>query len=134
MIKCADWILQKQVRTVGDWKVKNKKGQPGGWYFEFNNEFYPDVDDSAMFVWRWVRSRFQRTYQRESVQRAIDWIFSMQCKIGGWASFDKDNTRMVFQHIPFADTTPCSIRRRWTSADEFWKCWRPMDMIRPMRE
>src|SRR5438874_6729824 len=48
MVKCADWILQKQVRTVGDWKVKNKQGQPGGWYFEFNNEFYPDVDDSAM--------------------------------------------------------------------------------------
>ena len=48
MVKCADWILQKQVRTVGDWKVKNPQGQPGGWYFEFNNEFYPDVDDSAM--------------------------------------------------------------------------------------
>ena len=42
-------------------------------------------------------------YQRESVQRAIDWIFSMQCKNGGWASFDKDNDKMVFQHIPFAD-------------------------------
>ncbi len=42
-------------------------------------------------------------YQRESVQRAIDWIFSMQCRNGGWASFDKDNDRMVFQHIPFAD-------------------------------
>jgi squalene-hopene/tetraprenyl-beta-curcumene cyclase len=37
------------------------------------------------------------------VQRAIDWIFSMQCKNGGWASFDKDNDKMVFQHIPFAD-------------------------------
>ncbi len=42
-------------------------------------------------------------YQRESVQRAIDWILSMQCKNGGWASFDKDNDQMVFQHIPFAD-------------------------------
>ena len=42
-------------------------------------------------------------YQRESVQRAIDWIFSMQCKNGGWASFDKDNDKMVFQYIPFAD-------------------------------
>ena len=42
-------------------------------------------------------------YQRESVQRAIDWIFSMQCKNGGWASFDKDNDKMVFEHIPFAD-------------------------------
>src|SRR5438067_5999445 len=48
VVKCADWILQKQVRNPGDWKVKNKKGIPGGWYFEFNNEFYPDVDDSAM--------------------------------------------------------------------------------------
>ncbi len=48
MIKSADWILQKQVRKPGDWKVKNKQGQPGGWYFEFNNEFYPDVDDTAM--------------------------------------------------------------------------------------
>ena len=104
MVKCADWILQKQVRTVGDWKVKNKKGQPGGWYFEFNNEFYPDVDDSAMVCLGLSRVEHPNgRYQRESVQRAIDWIFSMQCKNGGWASFDKDNDKMVFEHIPFAD-------------------------------
>ena len=104
MIKCADWILQKQVRNVGDWKVKNKKGQPGGWYFEFNNEFYPDVDDSAMVCLGLSQVEHPNgRYQRESVQRAIDWIFSMQCKSGGWASFDKDNDRMVFQYIPFAD-------------------------------
>ena len=42
-------------------------------------------------------------YQRESVQRAIDWVLSMQCRDGGWASFDKDNDRMVFQYVPFAD-------------------------------
>ena len=42
-------------------------------------------------------------YQDKSVQRAIDWVLSMQCKNGGWASFDKDNDRMVFQQIPFAD-------------------------------
>jgi squalene-hopene/tetraprenyl-beta-curcumene cyclase len=104
LVKCADWILQKQVRTVGDWKIKNKQGQPGGWYFEFNNEFYPDVDDSAMVCLALSRVEHSNgRYQRESVQRAIDWIFSMQCKNGGWASFDKDNDRMVFQHIPFAD-------------------------------
>jgi squalene-hopene/tetraprenyl-beta-curcumene cyclase len=104
MIKCADWILQKQVRTVGDWKVKNRKGQPGGWYFEFNNEFYPDVDDSAMVCLALTQVEHPNgRYQRESVQRAIDWIFSMQCRNGGWASFDKNNDRMVFQHIPFAD-------------------------------
>jgi squalene-hopene/tetraprenyl-beta-curcumene cyclase len=104
LVKCADWILQKQVRTVGDWKVKNPKGQPGGWYFEFNNEFYPDVDDSAMVCLALSRVEHPNgRYQRESVQRAIEWIFSMQCKNGGWASFDKDNDRMVFQYVPFAD-------------------------------
>jgi squalene-hopene/tetraprenyl-beta-curcumene cyclase len=104
MVKSADWMLQKQVRTVGDWKVKNKNGQPGGWYFEFNNEFYPDVDDTAMVCLALSRVDHPNgRYQRESVQRAIDWVFSMQCKNGGWASFDKDNDKMVFEHIPFAD-------------------------------
>ena len=104
MVKSADWILQKQVRNGGDWQVKNKTGKPGGWYFEFNNEFYPDVDDSAMVCLALSRVEHPNgRYQRESVQRAIDWIFSMQCQGGGWASFDKDNDRMVFQHIPFAD-------------------------------
>ena len=104
MVKCADWILQKQVRSVGDWKVKNPAGQPGGWYFEFNNEFYPDVDDSAMVCLGLSRVEHPNgRYQRESEQRAIDWIFSMQCRNGGWASFDNNNYRMVFQHVPFAD-------------------------------
>ncbi len=104
MVQCADWILQKQVRTAGDWKVKNRKGQPGGWYFEFNNEFYPDVDDSAMVCLALSRVEHPNgRYQRESVQRAIDWILSMQCRNGGWASFDKNNDRMVFQYVPFAD-------------------------------
>ncbi|HEX8816439.1 MAG TPA: squalene--hopene cyclase [Terriglobales bacterium] len=104
LVKSADWILQKQVRHPGDWKVNNPEGQPAGWYFEYNNEFYPDVDDSAMVCIGLSRVEHPNDrYQRESVQRAIDWIFSMQCKNGGWASFDKDNDRMVFQHIPFAD-------------------------------
>jgi squalene-hopene/tetraprenyl-beta-curcumene cyclase len=104
MVQGADWVLQKQVRNSGDWKVKNKRGQPGGWYFEFNNEFYPDVDDSAMVCLGLSRVKHPNgRYQRESVQRAIDWILSMQCRNGGWASFDKDNDRMVFEHIPFAD-------------------------------
>jgi len=104
MVKSADWILQKQVRQPGDWTVKNKKGKPGGWYFEFNNEFYPDVDDTAMVALGLAQVEHPNgRYQLESVERAIDWIMSMQCKNGGWASFDKDNDRMVFQYIPFAD-------------------------------
>ena len=104
MLKAADWILSKEVRYKGDWAVKVRNVQPGGWYFEFNNEFYPDVDDSAMVLLGLDKVENPRErYQHDVCNRAIDWIFAMQCRNGGWASFDKDNTRMVFQHIPFAD-------------------------------
>jgi squalene-hopene/tetraprenyl-beta-curcumene cyclase len=104
LLKAADWILSKEVRSRGDWAVKVPRVQPGGWYFEFNNEFYPDVDDSAMVLLGLDKVKNPRErYQHDVCRRAIDWIFAMQCKNGGWASFDKDNTRMVFQNIPFAD-------------------------------
>ena len=104
MVKAADWILSKQVREYGDWAVKNKKGKPAGWYFEFNNEYYPDVDDTAQVCLGLghVATANER-YHHDSVERAIEWMFTMQCKNGGFASFDKDNTKMVFQYIPFAD-------------------------------
>jgi len=104
MIAAADWLLKKQVTHKGDWAVKNKKALPAGWYFEFNNEFYPDVDDSAMVMLGLGREEHpNERYQHESVKRAIDWVLSMQCRNGGWPSFDKDNNRMVFQYVPFAD-------------------------------
>jgi squalene-hopene/tetraprenyl-beta-curcumene cyclase len=104
MLKAADWLLSKEVRHKGDWAVKNRKTQPGGWYFEFNNEFYPDVDDSGQVLLALNKVDNPRErYQYDVCQRAIDWIFSMQCRNGGWASFDKDNTKMIFQHVPFAD-------------------------------
>ncbi len=104
MVAAADWMLQKQITHRGDWSVKAKKAQPAGWYFEFNNEFYPDVDDTAMvnLALSLVDHPNER-YQHESAGRAIEWVLAMQCKQGGWASFDKDNTRMVFQYVPFAD-------------------------------
>ncbi len=104
MVKAAEWMLKKQVTHKGDWSVKVPKVQPGGWYFEFNNEFYPDVDDSAqvMLSLNHVRTSNER-YQDETEKRALNWVLAMQCKNGGWASFDKDNNKMVFQHIPFAD-------------------------------
>src|SRR5712691_3214899 len=104
MVTAADWMLKKQVAHRGDWSVKNPHAAPAGWYFEFNNEFYPDVDESAMVLLGLNNVQHQNeSYQHESSQRAIEWIFSMQCKNGGWASFDKDNDRMVFQYVPFAD-------------------------------
>ncbi len=104
LVQPSEWMLKKQVTRRGDWCVKNRKAAPAGWYFEFNNEFYPDVDDSAQVLLALSRVKTtNESYHTKSAQRAIEWILSMQCKNGGWASFDKDNDRMVFQQIPFAD-------------------------------
>jgi squalene-hopene/tetraprenyl-beta-curcumene cyclase len=104
MLKAADWILSKEVRQKGDWAEKVKNVEPGGWYFEFNNEFYPDVDDTGqvLMALNCVENPRER-YQYEVCQRAINWVWAMQCKNGGWAAFDKDNTKSIFQYIPFAD-------------------------------
>ena len=104
LIRAADWMLSKEVRHKGDWAVKSRHAVPGGWYFEFNNEFYPDVDDTAQVLLALNKVDNPRErYQYDVCQRAIEWMFSMQCRNGGWGSFDKDNTKMIFEHIPFAD-------------------------------
>ncbi len=104
MLKAADWLLAKEVRHKGDWAEKVKNVEPGGWYFEFNNEFYPDIDDTGqvLLALNCVDNPRER-YQHEVCQRALNWIWAMQCKNGGWAAFDKDNTKSIFQYIPFAD-------------------------------
>ncbi|HUD57414.1 MAG TPA: squalene--hopene cyclase [Terracidiphilus sp.] len=104
MIKAADWLLSKEVRHMGDWAVKVPKTEPGGWYFEYNNEFYPDTDDTAQVLLALNKVDNPRErYQISVAERAIRWEFAMQCRNGGWGSFDKDNTKMIFQYIPFAD-------------------------------
>lgn len=104
MVKAADWLLSKEVRHKGDWAVKVPNVEPGGWYFEYNNEFYPDTDDTAQVLM--ALSKVNNPRERLQIQvaeRAIEWEFAMQCRNGGWGSFDKDNTKMIFQYIPFAD-------------------------------
>ena len=104
MIKAADWMLAREVRHKGDWAVKVPNVDPGGWYFEFANEYYPDTDDTAQVLLALSKVDNPREqYQHQVCQRAIDWDLAMQCKNGGWGSFDKDNTKMIFQFIPFAD-------------------------------
>ena len=104
LLRAVDWMLSKEIRQKGDWAVKVKNVEPGGWCFEFENEFYPDVDDTAqvLLALKCVDNPRER-YQHEVAQRALDWLFAMQCKNGGWAAFDKDNTKRIFESIPFAD-------------------------------
>ena len=104
LVKAADWLLSKEVRHKGDWAEKVRNTVPGGWYFEFNNEFYPDTDDTAQVLMALSKVDNPREpSQRQAVDRAIGWEFAMQCRSGGWGSFDRDCTKMIFQYIPFAD-------------------------------
>ncbi len=45
----VDWLVARQIRAPGDW-AETVPVQPGGWCFEFNNDFYPDSDDTAMVL------------------------------------------------------------------------------------
>jgi squalene-hopene/tetraprenyl-beta-curcumene cyclase len=102
--RAADWMLSKEVRRQGDWSVKRPHVEPSGWAFEFNNEFYPDVDDTAMVLLAFEKGRASdETKQRACEKRAVDWLLAMQGKDGGWAAFDVDNNWKILSHVPFAD-------------------------------
>jgi squalene-hopene/tetraprenyl-beta-curcumene cyclase len=100
LIKTGKWLLSKEVRDLGDWSVKRPKLKPGGWYFEYENEFYPDIDDTAMVL---LALRDLPVPSSDAICRAIEWVLAMQGTDGGWASFDVDNNRQLFCSIPFAD-------------------------------
>ena len=104
LVKSADWVLSKQVLGAGDWQVKNKDAEPGGWVFEFRNDFYPDVDDTAFVLMALQRVKFPDPKRMEAaVRRGIQWLLSMQNRDGGWGAFDRDNNKAFLCNIPFAD-------------------------------
>ncbi len=102
--RTADWLLSKEVRRRGDWSAKRPEAEPSGWAFEFNNDFYPDVDDTAMVLLAFEKARgSDAATQQACGKRAIDWLLAMQGKDGGWAAFDVDNNWKILSHVPFAD-------------------------------
>ncbi|MBS1840130.1 MAG: squalene--hopene cyclase [Acidobacteria bacterium] len=104
LVKAADWILSKQILGGGDWQVKNKDAEPGGWAFEFRNDHYPDVDDTAFILMALQRVKFpDEARMKAATRRAVQWLISMQNRDGGWAAFDRDNDSKFLCNIPFAD-------------------------------
>jgi squalene-hopene/tetraprenyl-beta-curcumene cyclase len=102
--RAANWVLQREIRRKGDWSVKSPNTAPSGWAFEFNNDFYPDIDDTAMILLALSRAHASDpAAQRAAEQRALAWILEMQSRDGGWAAFDKDNNWQFLSHVPFAD-------------------------------
>jgi squalene-hopene/tetraprenyl-beta-curcumene cyclase len=106
--KAADWLLDKQIlETRGDWAVKNKKGVPGGWAFEFENDYFPDVDDTIEVLMFLFKRGLNTGREKKSFERGLEWLLSMQSKNGGWAAFDMDNTLQWVNRIPFSDHGAC---------------------------
>jgi squalene-hopene/tetraprenyl-beta-curcumene cyclase len=108
--KSASWLRAKEVRHVGDWAmVKNAYAEPSGWAFEYENDYYPDTDDTMMVLMalRLVRPVEAIEGSREDsgtqFARALRWLLSFQCRDGGWAAFDKDVTQRWLEDVPFAD-------------------------------
>lgn len=102
--RAADWLLSKEIRRKGDWAVKRPGLTPGGWAFEFANEYYPDIDDTAMVLLALLHARASDPErQARAERRAIDWLFGMQSSDGGWAAFDVDNNWQLLNKVPFAD-------------------------------
>jgi squalene-hopene/tetraprenyl-beta-curcumene cyclase len=100
----ADWLISKEIRRQGDWAIKRPDTEPSGWAFEFNNEFYPDVDDTAMVLLAFDKIKASdEVKQRACIKRAVNWLLAMQGKDGGWAAFDVDNNWSILSDVPFAD-------------------------------
>ena len=103
----ARWLIGREVRLEGDWKKSNPEGRPGGWYFEYANEFYPDTDDTAEVLTALAGVRFpspaEEARRRDALERGQAWLVSMQNRDGGWGAFDKGCDNEILTFIPFAD-------------------------------
>ncbi|HHQ49685.1 MAG TPA: squalene--hopene cyclase, partial [Acidobacteria bacterium] len=101
--KALDWLVDRQIlNQPGDWKEKAPGANGGGWAFQYNNPWYPDLDDTALVAWAIHEAGFRPEYA-ERVDLAADWLCSLQSRRGGFASFDPDNTAYFLNEIPFAD-------------------------------
>jgi squalene-hopene/tetraprenyl-beta-curcumene cyclase len=101
--RALDWLQTKQLLDQpADWRVNKPELAGGGWAFQFANDFYPDLDDTAVVAWSMHQAHDSSRYA-ESVRRALDWLVGMQSRDGGFAAFDADNTCYYLNKIPFAD-------------------------------
>ncbi|MFD8455417.1 squalene--hopene cyclase [Streptomyces antimycoticus] len=104
LVKAADWMLAEQIDRPGDWSVRRPGLPSGGWAFEFHNDNYPDIDDTAEVVLALRRVDHPEPERIEAaVRRAMRWTLGMQSKNGAWGAFDVDNTSPLPNKLPFCD-------------------------------
>lgn len=104
LARAAEWLVAREVRHKGDWSVKRPDLAPSGWAFQFANEHYPDIDDTAMVLLALVHAKApDAAAQARCEARALHWLVNMQSRDGGWAAFDVDNNWAILNRVPFAD-------------------------------
>ncbi len=102
--RAVQWLLGKEIRGRGDWSINGPRVEPTGWHFQFRNQFYPDLDDSAMVILALQRSPMAEDPAVEAAtRRGVDWLLAMQNRDGGWAAYDVDIDNQVLTKLPFAD-------------------------------
>src|SRR5260370_658053 len=103
----ARWLLKNQISGLGDWMLKTPGVLPGGWAFEFRNDFFPDVDDTAFVLMALQRVDYPEKPRMEAaIRRGLTWLLAMQNRDGGWGAFDHSNDQQFLCQIPFADHNP----------------------------
>jgi squalene-hopene/tetraprenyl-beta-curcumene cyclase len=106
LLLATEWLLGEEIRVKGDWAVRRPRLPPGGWAFEFANDNYPDIDDTAEVVLALRRAAPgypDHAALESAVDRGVRWVQGMQSSDGGWAAFDADNTRTLCRELPFCD-------------------------------
>jgi len=104
LMRAAGWVLDEEIRGPGDWQVRRPALAPGGWAFEFDNDGYPDVDDTAEVLLALRRVATAATPRSAAaVQRGVTWLTGMQSRDGGWGAFDADNVKRLVTKLPFCD-------------------------------
>jgi len=102
--QAGKWLINHQIFKRGDWAIKRPYLEPGGWAFEFYNDWYPDVDDSAVIVMTLARTQVDNSDAKErAVLTGANWVIGMQSRDGGFAAFDADNDSEWLNHLPLAD-------------------------------
>jgi squalene-hopene/tetraprenyl-beta-curcumene cyclase len=99
--RATHWLLERECTSASDWRINCPEAEVGGWFFEFENPHYPDVDDTAMVTM--ALKRAGGAAASAAVSRGLQWLLAMQNSDGGWAAFDKTKNRPLLEKIPFAD-------------------------------
>jgi squalene-hopene/tetraprenyl-beta-curcumene cyclase len=103
LVEAGEWVLNEEIRGPADWQVRRTSLAPGGWAFEFDNDNYPDTDDTAEVILALRRVALPAAEAKPALERGLRWLAGMQSKDGGWGAFDADNTRALVNKLPFCD-------------------------------